>query len=153
VLRHGLSYTSFSLKPKSVSRDAVTVEVKNTGDVDGTETLQAYIHAKTSVIRRPKRELHGFAKVPLKAGEAKTVKVEIDKYAASLWDEAEERWLCEKGEYEVLVGTSSREDDLVSAGSFEVEETSWWLGLSASDDLLYSCPSETIDVSVPDCHS
>jgi beta-glucosidase len=124
-----LSYSKFSIKPKAVSREAVTVEVKNTGDVEGTETLQVYIHGKTSVIRRPKRELHGFAKVPLKASESKTIKVEIDKYAASLWDEAEEQWMNEKGEYEVLVGTSSREEDLVSAGTFTIEETTWWLGL------------------------
>lgn len=127
--RYGLSYTTFSIKPKAVSREAVTVDVTNTGKIDGTETIQVYVHAKTSVVRRPKRELHGFAKVNLKAGTSKTIKVEIDKYAASLWDEAEEQWMCEKGEYEVLVGSSSREDDLVSAGTFEVEETSWWLGL------------------------
>ena len=67
--------------------------------------------------------------MPLKAGESATVTVEIDKYAASLWDEAEDQWMYEQGEYEVLVGTSSREEDLISAGSFSIEETSWWLGL------------------------
>ncbi|ETN39960.1 uncharacterized protein HMPREF1541_06187 [Cyphellophora europaea CBS 101466] len=126
---HGLSYTTFSIKPKAVLKDAVMVEVHNSGKIDGTETIQVYIHAKTSAIRRPLRELHGFAKVLLKAGETKTIEVSIDKYAASLWDEAEEQWMREKGEYEVLVGPTSREGDMVSAGSFEVEETSWWLGL------------------------
>jgi beta-glucosidase len=126
---HGLSYTTFDITPKSVSRESVTADVENTGSVDGTETIQVFVHGKTSAIRRPKRELHGFAKVFLKAGETKKVRVEIDKYAASLWDEAEDRWMFEKGEYEVLVGTSSREQDLVSAGTFTIEETSWWLGL------------------------
>ena len=107
----------------------VTVEVSNTGKVSGTQTVQAYVHAKTSAVRRPKRELHGYAKVTLKAGESKTVPVGLDKYAASLWDEAEDRWMREKGLYEVLVGPSSREADLVVAGTFQVEETTWWLGL------------------------
>ena len=127
--RYGLSYTAFSITPQAVSRDTVTIDVSNTGKLDGTETLQVYVHVKNSAVRRPKRELHGFAKVPLKAGESKTVTVEIDKYAGSLWDEAEEQWMCEKGDHEVLVGSSSREEDLVSAGTFMVDETSWWLGL------------------------
>jgi beta-glucosidase len=127
--RYGLSYTSFDIKPTAVSSDSVTVDVTNTGKTAGTETLQVYVHAKTSLVRRPKRELHGFAKVNVEASKTSTVKVTIDKYAASFWDEAEERWLKESGEYEVLVGSSSREGDLVSAGTFTVEETSWWLGL------------------------
>jgi beta-glucosidase len=127
--RYGLSYTSFDIKPTAVSSESVTVEITNTGKTTGTETLQVYVHAKTSAVRRPKRELHGFAKVTVAAGKTSTATVTIDKYAASFWDEAEERWLRESGEYEVLVGSSSREGDLVSAGTFTVAETSWWLGL------------------------
>ena len=108
---------------------AVSVKVTNTGERQGTETIQVYIHGKTSAIRRPKRELHGFAKATLQPGESKVMDVAIDKYAASLWDESEDRWLREAGEYEVLVGRSSRAEDLASAGVFVVEEDSWWLGL------------------------
>ena len=126
---HGLSYTSFNIKPMSVSEGKVKVAVSNTGKDDGTETVQVYIHAKTSAIRRPKRELHGFAKVSVVAGKTETAEITIDKYAASMWDEAEEQWMREKGEYEVYVGRSSREGDLVLAGSFHIEETTWWLGL------------------------
>jgi beta-glucosidase len=128
---HGLSYTAFEIKPLAVSKEGekVSVEVKNTGKVDGTETVQVYVHAKSSLIRRPKRELHGFSKAVVPAGKTIKIDIGIDKYAASLWDEAEERWMREKGEYEVLVGSSSREEDLTVAGSFTIEETSWWLGL------------------------
>lgn len=129
---YGLSYTTFAITPNTsgVSRDRVSVKVTNVGKVTGTETVQVYVHAKTSLIRRPRRELHGFAKVELLTpGESRTVDVRIDKYAAALWDEAEDKWMYEKGEYEVLVGKSSRVDDLVSAGSFCIERTSWWLGL------------------------
>ncbi|KAK6379597.1 hypothetical protein LTS17_005669 [Exophiala oligosperma] len=133
---HGLSYTTFVIAPdttttsSAVSRDWVSVTVTNTGKVTGTETVQVYVHAKTSQVRRPKRELQGFTKVvDLAPGESRTVQVKIDQYAAALWDEAEEKWMYEKGEYEVLVGNSSRVEDLVSAGSFHVEKTTWWLGL------------------------
>lgn len=126
---HGLSYSTFEITSMNISSEAVTVQVKNTGKIDGAETVQVYVSAKSSAIRRPKRELHGFAKVTVKGGESKTATISIDRYAASMWDEAEERWIREKGEYEVWVGRSSREEDLVCAGSFEVEETTWWLGL------------------------
>jgi beta-glucosidase len=126
---HGLSYTTFEMAPTKVSREAVTVEVRNTGKVAGEETVQVYVSAKTSAIRRPKRELQGFAKVQVEPGMTETVTVTIDKYAGSIWDESEERWLCEKGVFEVSVSKSSREEDLVRAGTFEIEETTFWLGL------------------------
>jgi len=54
------------------------------------------------------------------------VKIEIDKYATSFWDENEGKWCCEKGTYEVLVSTGGKD---VVKGSFEVDSTRWWLGL------------------------
>lgn len=125
----GLSYSHFTINPTKVSSDAVSVQVTNHGTNDGTETIQVYIHAKDSLVRRPQRELHGFAKSFIKAGEKAMLRIEIDEYAGSFWDEAEERWTRENGEYEVLVGSSSREEDLMSAGVFIVDETTWWRGL------------------------
>jgi beta-glucosidase len=89
--------------------------------------LQVYISAVGSSTKRPVKELHGFEKVTLKVGETQEVKVAIDKYAGSFWDESESKWAVEAGEYSVLVGTSST--DLVSAGSFHITKTHTWLGL------------------------
>ena len=106
------------------------VKIKNTGKVAGAETLQLYILAPNSPTQRPVKELHGFEKVFLQPGEEQEVTIEIDSYATSFWDESEEKWCTEEGEYKVLVATSGV---LGAEGSVEaklnVEDTKWWLGL------------------------
>jgi len=89
------------------------VNIKNTGSLPGAQILQLYISAPESLTQRPVKELHGFEKVFLNAGEEKKVEITIDPYATSLWDESEEKWRSEKGKYTVVVSTSSS----VSAGS------------------------------------
>ena len=74
------------------------------------------------------KELHGFEKVYLQCGEEKEVRIKIDEYATSFWDESEGKWCSEKGEYKVIVGTSCI-DPASLAGTLSVEETRWWLGL------------------------
>jgi beta-glucosidase len=73
------------------------------------------------------RELHGFQKVFLQAGEESEVHMMVDKYATSLWDEVESMWKSEEGTYEVLVGFSSQE--ILATGELIVPETRFWLGL------------------------
>lgn len=63
----------------------------------------------------------------LEPGKEKTVRIEVDKYATSLWDEIESMWKSEKGDYEVLVGTSSV--DILGKAVLKVPETRYWLGL------------------------
>lgn len=77
---------------------------------------------------RPVKELKGFTKVELEAGERRTVLVNIEKkYACSFWDEWADKWVMEKDKYKLLVGGSS-EGPFLSV-DFEVEEMLWWLGL------------------------
>lgn len=129
---HGLSYTTFSLSNLSVTSDSETltigVSVENTGHVDGSEVVQVYVAQKSPSIRRPPKELKGFAKQQVKAGMTGSVEISIPaKYATGFWDEARNMWICEEDTYYVFVGTSSANTPL--KGSFEVLETRWWSGV------------------------
>lgn len=130
---HGLSYTSFSLSSLAVTKTdkllIVEVEVANTGTIAGAEVVQVYVSQKDPTIRRPKKELKGFTKIFLQKGESRVVKVEVGfKYATSFWDEIRNAWVMEKDSFEVIVGTSSVDDNALK-GNFKVETTSWWNGL------------------------
>jgi beta-glucosidase len=129
---HGLSYTSFELSRVTVEGRCVLVDVSNKGSLAGSKTVQVYISAPKSLISRPIRELHGFEKVYIEPGGTSRLKIHIDQYAGSLWDESEDNWLLEKGEYEVLVGTSL--SSAQKAGRFVVQHKSHWLGLRALDE-------------------
>jgi beta-glucosidase len=81
-------------------------------------------------VNRPVKELKGFAKVELDADESKTVTIsELEKYAAAYFDEEQDKWCVEAGEYEVIVSDSSAVGDKALKGSFKVEETYWWSGI------------------------
>lgn len=103
------------------------VKIKNTSSVPGAQVLQLYISAPTSPTHRPAKELQGFEKVYLEAGEVKEVQISIDQYATSFWDEIESMWKSEEGMYDVLVGFSSRE--ILGKGKLVVPETRFWTGL------------------------
>lgn len=140
---HGLSYTSFKLfdlkatyppyattsaTEKETPLVTVSVSVTNTGPVAGAEVVQIYIAQNKPAIRRPPKELQGFEKVFLEPGKTETVKVEMElKYAAGYWDEGRDMFVCEKGTYTVMAGTSSQGPFV--EGTFEVGGTFWWKGL------------------------
>lgn len=112
---HGLSYTTFEYgkvtadKQKMSSSDKITfnVSVKNKGSRDGAETVQLYITDIKSSLPRPVKELKGFEKVFLKAGEEKTVSITVDKSALSFFDDKKHAWVAEPGDFEALIGASS----------------------------------------------
>lgn len=112
---HGLSYTTFKLSDlressNKISRDGnitFTVNVKNTGKYDGSETVQLYIHDVKSSLDRPYKELKGFKKVELKAGESRDVDITIDNSALSFYDDRAHAWTSENGDFDALVGNSS----------------------------------------------
>jgi beta-glucosidase len=83
------------------------VRVKNTGKRDGAETVQLYVHENRCSVDRPYKELKGFRKIFLKAGESRDVSITIDRSALSFWDENSNGWKAEKGDFEVLVGDAS----------------------------------------------
>lgn len=114
---HGLSYTNFeytnlSLSSVSISGDArltVLVGVKNTGIYDASEIVQIYVEApKTAVFRAP-RELKGFDRIFLRAGESGTVSITLGMRAFSYYNVICSDWFADTGEYRLLAGASSRD--------------------------------------------
>lgn len=123
---HGLSYTTFKytnlqvtpLRATTGGKINVTVDVKNTGKRPGKEVVQLYISDPICKVARPPKELKAFSKVSLEPGEKKTVKFTLDKEALSFWDTENKSWAVEPGEFEVLVGSSSR--DIRARKKFEL---------------------------------
>ena len=103
---HGLSYTAFSYSDLKVSDSGVTFKLTNTGDMDGAEVAQVYVSCKNSRIYRPRRELKGFAKVFLRAGETKDVTIALDDKAFRYFDVNTGRFEIEGGTYEISVAAS-----------------------------------------------
>ena len=114
---HGLSYTTFEYSDVKVSADkikdtdtvTVSFKVKNTGVVDGAEVAQVYVNDVESTIYRPVKELRGFKKVFLKAGEEKEVSIDLDKRAFAYYNVELGDWHVESGDFKILVGASSRD--------------------------------------------
>lgn len=112
---HGLSYTTFSYgkisldKNKLTEEDTITVSVPvtNTGRIDGAEVVQLYLKDEVSKLPRPEKELKGFTKVYLKAGEEKTVTLKVSKDDLQYYDDNAGMWVAEKGSFKLLVGSSS----------------------------------------------
>ena len=111
----GLSYTSFEYsdikldKASMTDADTLTVSfnVKNTGDVPGYEIAQLYVADKESTIYRPEKELKAFKKVWLNPGEAKEIKLSLNKRAFAFYNVNINDWCVESGEFDILVGASS----------------------------------------------
>ncbi|MGN0562994.1 MAG: beta-glucosidase [Candidatus Fimenecus sp.] len=120
---HGLSYTTFEYSDLKVSADkiqdtdtlTVSFTVKNTGDRDGAEVAELYVSDVESTIFRPEKELKGFKKVFLKAGEAKTVEITLDKRAFAYYNVNIHDWHVESGAFKIMVGASSRDIRLETA--------------------------------------
>jgi len=110
---YGLSYTKFEYRDLSLklAGDKLTVsfKVKNSGAVAGKEIAQVYVRDVESTWFRPEKELKGFAKVDLQPGEEKEVSVELGTRAFAYYDTGSKDWVVEAGEFEILVGASSRD--------------------------------------------
>ncbi len=119
---HGLSYTTFEYSDLKLSSDkisdndklTITFNIKNTGKYDGFEVAQVYVKDIESTIFRPEKELKGFDKVFIKAGESATVSIELDKRSFAYYNVDVKDWVVESGEFEILVGASSRDIKLSS---------------------------------------
>ncbi|MFS8352442.1 glycoside hydrolase family 3 C-terminal domain-containing protein [Bacillus nitratireducens] len=113
----GLSYTNFEYSNLSVDKKeikdtetvSVTVNVKNIGSTVGKEIVQLYIKDVESTMIRPEKELKGFEKVELQPGEEKTVNFTLNKRSFAYYNVELKDWHVETGEFEILVGKSSRE--------------------------------------------
>jgi beta-glucosidase len=102
--------------------------VSNSGKLPGAETVQLYISPdKMATIARPVKELKGFFKVFLQPGETRRVEISLDRFSTADWDEELHMWVCEKGQYRILIGSSSHK--ILLEGVLDVEETKTWSGL------------------------
>ncbi|SDS78237.1 glycoside hydrolase family 3 C-terminal domain-containing protein [Microlunatus soli] len=116
---HGLSYTTFAIDGLEVSTTGsiadgdlavtVAVTVTNTGDRAGAEVVQVYVGDRQSAVPRPLRELKAFDKIALDPGESGTVELRLDERAFAFWSTRFDRWLVESGDFEITVGSSSRD--------------------------------------------
>jgi beta-glucosidase len=119
---HGLSYTSFeysnlnvNVKNAETETVSVTVDIKNTGKTSGAEVVQLYVSDKICEVQKPAKELKGFKKVFLKPDEKQSVELILDRTSFAFYSETEKLWICEKGDYEILVGSSSKDIRLKSS--------------------------------------
>jgi beta-glucosidase len=116
---YGLSYTSFAFKNVRLARKKircdestrVLVDVTNTGKRAGTEVVQMYIRDCVSSVTRPVKELKGFQKISSRPGETQTVALDITPESLAFYD-IHMKYVVEPGEFEIMVGNSSRDADL-----------------------------------------
>jgi beta-glucosidase len=121
---HGLSYTTFKYSNIKVSptkagagtKIKVNIDVANTGKTAGKEVVQLYVSDTACSVPRPPKELKAFKKVALASGETKTVSFTLTKEALSFYDVKSKDWVTEPGDFEILVGSSSR--DIRAKGKF-----------------------------------
>ena len=122
---HGLSYTNFAYENISISKEKITgdeslsvsLDIKNSGNYPGAEIVQLYIQDVESSVERPLKELKGFRKIYLKQGEKSPIRFEINKNDLSFYNESTGNWIAESGEFNILIGSSSR--DILLKTKFE----------------------------------
>lgn len=140
---YGLSYTTFEYSNLKLSASeikdtdtlTVSVDVENTGDVEGKEIVQFYVSDVKSTVYTPAQQLKGFEKVSLMPGEKKTVSIKLDKRSFAFYSVEAHDWQVESGEFKIMVGASSRDIKLSSSvyvtskddiTSKPVDENSWY---------------------------
>ena len=110
---HGLSYSSFEYSGLNLSLgdEDITVEfdVKNTSEMDGKEVAQVYFRDPVSTVFRPYKELCGFEKKLIKAGESEHYTVKVPKEYLAFYSTSEDSWVLESGTFEILVGASAED--------------------------------------------
>jgi len=113
----GLSYTTFEYAGIKSNKEKFKVNmpveikltVKNTGKVDGAEIVELYVNDPVSALPRPPKELKAFSKVSLKAGESKEVKFTLNSDAFHYYNPDKKGWIVEPGDFNILIGSSSRD--------------------------------------------
>lgn len=126
---HGLSYTKFNYSSMELSSNSINkgenltvgCKVKNTGSMTGKEILQLYVHPVKSTVYRPEKELKEFAKIELTPGEEKKVTFTLDKRSFAFYHTESRDWQIEAGEYEILIGSSSKDLRLTKSLSVQSE--------------------------------
>ncbi len=118
---YGLSYTSFEYSNLKVDVDGrevnVSIDLKNTGKMDGEEVAQLYIRDRVASVTRPVKELKGFQKVMLKAGESKTLRFTLTEKELGFFNN-QGKFVVEPGTFDLMVGGSSMDGQ---TSSFEIK--------------------------------
>ncbi len=117
----GLSYTTFEYSDLAVTDKGVSFTITNTGARDGAEIAQLYVGKKDSNLIRPAKELKGFKKVWIKAGQSAKVEIPFDDKTFRYFSTVTDQWESEGGEYQILVGASVA--DIRLTGSVSVKGT------------------------------
>ena len=148
----GLSYSSFSYDhlTTSVADGVVTAEVtvSNTSERDGAEVVQLYVGANSGAVFKPEKELRGFARLEIPAGESRTGIISFPLSELSYWDVALHDWVLENGDYTVQVAASAADirlvDSLPVRGHAESRSP-----YSRDVDARYATPPRTIPAEFP----
>jgi beta-glucosidase len=123
---HGLSYTTFQYSGLNINRKTipvngpvnVSISIKNTGKVEGTEVVQLYLRDVIASVTTPVKSLKGFKRISLKPGESGVVEFTIDNKELMLWNR-QMKQVVEPGEFKVMIGSSS--EDIRMSDSFYVK--------------------------------
>lgn len=154
---HGLSYTNFEYSDLKLSdyiiddnqNVTISIKVKNTGDVYGKEIVQLYVRDIESSVIRPEKELKGFEKVGLKPGEEKEVTFQLNKRSFAYYNTDINDWHVESGEFEILIGKSSREivlKESITVNSTKVIQTFVTKNTALIDIINYPQVQEIINI-------
>lgn len=103
---YGLSYTKFKYSNLKINNNIVSIDITNIGNNKGKEIVELYVGLKESKVYRPIKELKGFEKIELNPGETKRVNFKLDDDSFAIY---QDRWVIEKGRYEISVGSSSKD--------------------------------------------
>ncbi|MHA1489784.1 MAG: beta-glucosidase family protein [Promethearchaeota archaeon] len=117
----GMSYTTFSYKNLNIEKNTInksenikiSIDITNTGDIAGEEIAQMYVGYTNPAVERPIKDLKGFLKVKLNPGETKTLTFNLNGKDLAYYNKEKSEWVIEEIEYIVLVGPSSKAEDLL----------------------------------------
>ena len=123
----GLSYAKFEYSDLKIEKTGdtdfvVSYKVKNISEIGGSEVSQVYVREVVPLVARPIKELKGFSKDYLAAGEEKIVKIKLDYSSFAFFSTVHDKWFAENGLFEISVGASSRDIRLKEAVTIELPE-------------------------------
>ena len=142
----GLSYTSFEYSDIKVTDDKVSFTIKNTGNCDGAEVAQLYVGLPDAKVFRPEKELKGFAKVYLKAGESKEASIAFDDKTFRYFNVKTNKWEVEDGNYQIMIGASSA-DIKLEANIMKAKTTDTMPYVKAELPSYYTGKIESVEAS------
>lgn len=118
----GLSYTEFHYSDLEYEDNKVTLTISNVGKFDGEEIVQVYVKPLARKLFHAEKELKGFSKVKLAVGESKTITIDFEEHSFAYYHIEEKKWVSDSGDYEIMVGASSRDIRLTKKISI-IDET------------------------------